>query len=664
MGDGIEQRGRGARWIERLVLLIAGAAALTLATRVQSTEDLGYHLAYGQTFWQSGRIVDDASFVHPVPAAGETDPARLPPGAWFDDAGRYRFVNANWLSQVLMSLTWRMGGGVALSALAVALLALALWAQAGALRERGVGWAMIGLAWLATALVADERLNLRPELFAFVAMAALLWLLAGALSGRRCVAAVAIQLLLVNLHGSWPLGLALGATMAAGAGLRWIVFAGDRADLAPRLRRFAVLLPAFAAVSVVHPATWRNALMPWQTLAYLDRYSIIGRESVTVSDLAGGLHPWATVGELRATLAGVDDAIAPAAFVALVAAAIVASVGLLIGRRWGWLLAAGLFAAVGFGMRRNIAPAALGLAPAAALGLHLLGQALRRRGGAAAATIGGRGAVAALVIVGGSAVLAGVVTQRWYVAQRVPWRLGLGLDATRLHRDAGRWMSRNLPDRHAVFTTFDNSSAALFASRRVSAVPLLTNTWAQPPARMTRVLGAGLDAARGAALLDEWGYDLALLPWRRQTTRGLIVKLSRDPRWAVVWLGPRAVLFARVGPLEDLVRAHRLTGRALAVEPLLAAARSADPAGHTALLDTAGLLEALGWYEPAVTAWRAVLDAMPRSIEAHERLAYCLMRLALRQRKAGNAQWQRLNDEAKRLDEARQQLTAPPDPFE
>jgi len=650
------------RWSQAAAIAI-GLFALTLGFRTINSEDLGYHLAYGQQFWQHGHVVDSAMFVHPGPLADDPQPDDRPPGSWIDAQGAYRFVNANWLSQVMLWATWQTTGWPGLSLLRLALLSIVLVMQALLLRRAGVNWVGVAVSWLATALVMDERLQLRPELFTYAIMATELWLITGPLTRRRLASTALLQLLLVNVHSYWPLGIAMIGCFAAGAGLRWLVFGRDDGDARHRCLALGGLTTVAGALAIAHPAGWRNVMMPIESLAYLDQHEIIGRQTLRVSDLFGGTHPWATIAEFRATTKHLGVASAPTAFVGLTALAGLAIIVQLLRRQWGWALAAALFIYVGFGMRRNIAVSALVLGPVVATALvggrTWLAAVLGRRSGA---MLSG-GLLIAIALVGISAI----VSQRWYTQQHAIRRFGFGPNQTRLHLDVGQWMESNLARPRPVFTTIDNSSSALLASSKVSALPLLTNTWAQLPQRIYTVYHAGLEAARGEALLDDWNYDLALLIWRREVTRGLIVRLSQSDQWSVVWIGPRAVLFARTSKLAELGAEGPLRAmneRDIAVEQLLEQARAADPVGRTGLTSLARILEALHWFEPAVAAWRVVYEGRKDSIEAHDRLSYCLVQLARRYRREGRDDWQALFDEALRLDEARKKLSAKPDPFQ
>ena len=83
-----------------LALIAASALAFLLGVRTLSSPDLGYHLAYGDVFLQTGWPVDSNDFLYTLPPVlpGQRRPASGP-GCWYDHQGTYRFANANWLAQ-------------------------------------------------------------------------------------------------------------------------------------------------------------------------------------------------------------------------------------------------------------------------------------------------------------------------------------------------------------------------------------------------------------------------------------------------------------------------------------------------------------------------------------------------------------------------------------
>jgi len=106
---GSVRRGRSAplRIVTALALAGALALAVLLAVRPLISPDLGYHLAYGEEFLETGRIVDtNSEFLYTLPADADYG-GQMGPGCWYDADGQYRFPNANWLSQLALAKRYR-----------------------------------------------------------------------------------------------------------------------------------------------------------------------------------------------------------------------------------------------------------------------------------------------------------------------------------------------------------------------------------------------------------------------------------------------------------------------------------------------------------------------------------------------------------------------------
>ena len=107
-----------------LALLTANALFISFSMRQIKAEDLGYHVRYGLTFFESGRLVDcNQQDLYTLPDKGFAagDRPEPGPGCWYDERGFYRFANANWLSQILFATAWSLGGEHGLSLLLLGL---------------------------------------------------------------------------------------------------------------------------------------------------------------------------------------------------------------------------------------------------------------------------------------------------------------------------------------------------------------------------------------------------------------------------------------------------------------------------------------------------------------------------------------------------------------
>ncbi|MHC4986790.1 MAG: hypothetical protein ACYTFO_11640 [Planctomycetota bacterium] len=289
------------------IVLVAGAVVAALfGVRTLRSEDLGNHLLYGEQFWQSGRIVDHNGFLYTVPPSETPADQRLQPGpgGWYDDQGRYRFPNANWLSQVLLAGIYALGGWLGLNIALMVLIWLLLALLMVLMRRLGAGPFATAAGLIVICLSAYDRFVLRPELLGYLILLGQAIILAPltrpserkriALPGL--VALVALQLLLVNVHSYFLIGWGLTAAVAAASTGRlvWrrLRRRGDNGVLSATVRYLLLALLLQAAVCLVNPWTWRLAALPFQTAAYLKAHGIA---------LGPGAHPWSWLIETRRT---------------------------------------------------------------------------------------------------------------------------------------------------------------------------------------------------------------------------------------------------------------------------------------------------------------------------------------------------------------------------
>ncbi|NLF30762.1 MAG: hypothetical protein GX591_07735 [Planctomycetes bacterium] len=590
---------------------LAAMFVLALARRPISSVDLGYHLAYGEVFWQTGRIVDDDTFIAPPIAAEAFGPdAELPPGARFDEDGHYRFPNANWLTQVILAGLYRAGGFGALNAALLALVAAILAAQAAIVHRLKVPWVALGPIWLVLGWVGHERFLLRPELFAFACLTWQTALLCGRTTWPRVAAFAAIQVLAVNLHSYWLLGAGVALAFAADAALRaaWARWVRKARPLPAELRRRLVLLGVLAAAMVpaaaIHPAGPSNAVFPFRTLDYLRAHDIAGQ-----SDLGAKaeLHPWETVGEFAAPFAPAAwDLPSTWVLAALLIAAVPAAAGLLAHRRWAEAAVLAAMSLAALSMRRNMILPALLAAPLIALAVALTAAAWRRRSRSAHALVAEGLVVAALAAVLAAGGIVAVMTNRFYLGQRRPLHFGGGASRLVLPLGPAAFLDANLPAPAPAYADQTISSSVLFFADRVTGVPALTNTWATPPARMERLfqLGAG---QLPLSTLDDWGLDAVVLQGR-PINQALIRGLLADDGWALVHVETWFCVFARRTEANAaMIARHEITRGSFDAGAFITACRRADPVEPMALRAGAGLLQVLGWHEGAVDLWDACL---------------------------------------------------------
>ena len=585
---------------------MATAFVLVLGVRTLTTEDLGYHLAYGEHFLATGRIVDDSLGTYQLVPQDRLR-YELPPGAWLDSEGHYRFPNANWLSQVVMAWAYRVGGLDAVSVLLAALSGGIFALLAATMRRLGLGTVGIAAGMLLAAMASFERILIRPEVFGYLVLLAMLYLLVRRrLTRASAVGLVALQLLLVNLHSYFLLGLGLTGVFAAESLLRrlWRRLRADDGGLKkapakpvePDGGLLWTALGAQALACFANPWTWRLAALPVQTLLFMRRHDIAGGSFTKAG------HPWAVIGEFfRPFAPGVfENSEASSAYVVLLAVAGVGALCAALLRRWAHLLLMGAMTAASLTMRRNIATAAiLIVAPALSACRGVLGPL-------AARWLSGRSCGAALlsaaaVLVAASGVgVFGVVTQRFYSYESRPTRFGLGVSQTAMPLSAAKWINRNAPAGR-LWTDYNTSSNLYwFIQPHHRDVPVLTNTWAYPPDAMEMVLAVSRGRRNYREVFDGLGVEIVALKMD-YTSIPLARGMLADANWALVDLGAAYATFLRAdGANAALARRARITPEALDVDAYVRRLSRMDPVSSYPVYLGASLLTEIRWDAQAV----------------------------------------------------------------
>ncbi|MBN1941658.1 MAG: hypothetical protein JW849_00015 [Phycisphaerae bacterium] len=638
-----------ARCFATAVLLLALGAGACLGVRTLSSPDLGYHLAYGEQFLQSGHIVDSSPEIYTLDSAALARAGELPPGAWIDQAGVYRFPNANWASQVLFALVHRLGNAIALGVLQAGLTAGVLLIATIAMRRLGLTatWSALGI--LLIAATAYERFMLRPELVGYFVLAvqfALLipaWRGEGTLRRRRIATLVLLQLLFVNLHSYWLLGLGLTLSCLLGEAVRKMLpRRGDSpADTSNTLLgRLGALFVLQAGVSFVNPWWWRLAVLPAQTLAYFSRHHISAAEA------RPGGHPWSVIGEFfRPLESPFTDIVATKAFFVLLAIVLVGLLCATLRRRWSAVFLLAGATAVSLSMRRNIAPGAILLTPAALacvaewLPSRRVWKKLAAFPAAHAAAAGALGCVAAVL-------LGAVVTNRFYFEQRRADRFGLGISLLNTPVLTAQWLSAVQP-KGRLWTDYDASSNVYYftqfpdpsdpAKKTHPKVPILTNTWAYPPDVMAEVfdVSRGMRPFRDA--VKRYGIEVVVLRvWRftaepdpsRPKQIPLALALSADSNWALVYLDAlHAVFLRKDGSNRVLAFKTELMPENFDVQAYIQRLREMDSIPAFALYQGGKTLSLLGWNAVAIQVLQQATQADPHYAEVWYELGLCHARL-------------------------------------
>jgi len=606
-------------WSERIGLCAAFILALLLAVSPLSSPDLGYHLSYGETFLDTGIIVDHNDFIYTLPE--RSSHCETGPGCWYDSDGRYRFPNANWLSQVIMAGLWRLGGSSALCLLQLILIFCIFALVVLTMRRLRVAWPVAAACICLTAVAAHARFSLRPEVFGYVILCAQL----SALSGRRITwpdvaALVALQILFVNCHSYFLLSLAITFAFMAGRFVSWkfrTLRSGQTrhrtSQLASDVSRLALILILQVAASFLNPWTWRIVLLPVQTMLFMYK------NNIAASSILPGGHPWSYIGEFFQPLAGAfANTKATYAFFVLLGFAGAGALVAFVSRRWAWLLVLVGMVAVALSMRRNMAPGAFIIAPIAAAAVSSGGRRICYVMGWAGSLRTLRGLTSTIVAAVSLWCSITVVTQSFYFQDRLGSRFGWGISSLHVPMDVADWV-RNNAAQDRVWTDYDTSSNIHYFAGGV-AVPIITNTWAYPPKVMRTVLDtySGTEAFNTAAA--KYAFHVAV--FRANTaTAPLVKELADSSRWKVVTLSAAHVVFA------DQLIGTQMTESDLDVSSYIEAARSSDSVPAHALHIAGLTCYHLGWNTAAAECFSAAIGECPFYHEAWNMKGLCLAEL-------------------------------------
>ncbi|MFW5839438.1 MAG: tetratricopeptide repeat protein [Planctomycetota bacterium] len=640
----------GPRLLIASGVVVCAAFAIALSVRNLTGHDLGYHLAYGDVFLSEGRIVDSGEFCYLVdPPVAPADQAEPGPGCWWDQAGRYRFPNANWLSQVLFSAVYSLGGGMGLVGLQAVLILLIFILAVTAARRMGAAWAAMPLLILLIGVTAKVRFGLRPEVPGFVMLLAQLALLGPLLNSegprdigwKTAAGLIGLQVLFVNLHSYFLLGLALTGAVFVQQLIRLLLRSSEPAEAAKEKRNFRCVSLALAGQMVacfVNPWTWRLAVLPFQTVLFLREHDIAGS--------TGGVHghPWAFIAEFFTPFSkGYLPQMATWGYIACLILAAAAGVIALLRRRWGAALILAGMTVVSLSMRRNIAPysmivSAVGLAmltPAAAWAMNRIESTGRKLATGAQA----------LVMIALAGLTVGVVSQQLYFHERKPERFDAGYSQVVLPVDAAQWFETHQPAGR-LWTDYVASSNFFYFSSPHRTPPLLTNTWAYPPETMRMLLNVSLGIADYRKVFDR--YDVQIVAVRCDSMSAepsrpglvpLIPRLMADPDWVLVHLNVAHLIFLRKdGPNAELAGREELTEGTFDAASHAEMLRRADPVEAYGLYAGATTLWRIGWFAPAERLYRQVLELEQDYHEAWAMLGVTLAELAARKGLAGRGE--------------------------
>lgn len=212
------------------VIVAASKATVGAIGLTQSDGDLAGHIAVGNRILASGSI--------PAVSLSSYTAAADP------------FIAHAWLSELILSLVYRLGGMALVAALTGIVIAATHAIIVEFFRRRGLDprWAL--LAGIVSLAVASSHWLARPHMFSILG-AALTLILIESRPRRSLLLGGLLFLVWANLHGGWAFGLVLIAAYAAGDALEWRI--SKDAETSARLRGHLRLLAVCAAVTLINP---------------------------------------------------------------------------------------------------------------------------------------------------------------------------------------------------------------------------------------------------------------------------------------------------------------------------------------------------------------------------------------------------------------------------
>jgi len=592
-----ESMGRLRHGLAWTALLAAVALTVSLSWFRIANLDLGYHLAYGNHFLATGEIVGFA------------------PDPFLREETAKSFVNLNWGSQVVMALVDRLGGVHGLFALRLLLVGLAVTAGVLMVRRQSGSMVAVAMCIALMVMVAYERFSMRPELLSYALLAWILWRLDSGLSRKRDIALlVGLQLLLVNLHSYFFLGLALTFAFVVGSTIGWKLPARERiaADEKRSMRRYGVAFLLQLVTCFVHPWHVHAFVLPFKTLAYLSQTDAMGK----AGDTAGS--SWAAISEFQSPFSFLGEpinAVTIYAYLIMLLVAVLALVGMLWRRRWSWALVTIGIALVSCQMRRNIGPFGLLVAPMAVLGWwQWVGSwipSTRSRWSNVCA-----GFTIAFCVCFVFLIVSG---RLYFYERRTTRQWGVGYHELTFSTGAVDWLAAHERVQPELYVDYFASSNALIDLPPRFKLFVDTNTFAYDEA----TLRATQDLEQGRldhnAFFDRYGIQTVLLR-AGSNTQLLIRQMMKDETtWALAYVDRAHVIFLRRG-----LQAHAeilLRDKVKSLEEDWAAAQVTATRGLTyeralTLTTIANVPLALGFDEAAVPLLVASLDLVPDYAEA------------------------------------------------
>ena len=500
----------GAGPVSRPLDLLPWAGLLALVVGLGLTQissfDYWWQLRTGQLIAETGAVPTVDLYTYSAPGA--------------------RYIDIHWLHQLGLWGLYLIGGHTAVGIwqLVGVLLLVALLAPIG--RRPGRSW--LSVAALALMLLnASHRFSPRPELSSFVLLAGVLALLDRfeRTGDARVYGIVALQLVWVNLHGLFALGIALCGIHLA-AELFQALAGGTHGRRTARVRRLGAvtLLASLAALAILfvvhHPNGLEAALYPLQQL------TMVGPVDA---------RPAYGIDELRPTLGSLP----PLRWAFFLATAGLSATALALNWRRAPLadfLVWVAFLYLAFGANRNVAVFAIVVTPILVRNANAWLDAKPR---VAAWSRAASLAVFALVLVPAVDAARGEI----YPRQGLLKRPGLGVTPWYNPERAVDWIEEHAPPGRIAHAT---KVGGYLIWRLHPDYPVLVDGRLElfGPERFGQLR---IDTGEDFARLDaEFGFGTALVRFASQERAGpLLAWLHTNPDWRLVYLDDFDAVFVR-----------------------------------------------------------------------------------------------------------------------
>ncbi|MFP4055054.1 MAG: hypothetical protein ACLFV7_14435, partial [Phycisphaerae bacterium] len=192
-------------------------------------------------------------------------------------------------------------------------------------------------------------------------------------------------------------------------------------------------------------------------------------------------------------------------------------------------------------------------------------------------------------------------SQQWFLRERSTERVGWGWNRLAAPTASADWVNAHQPTGR-LWCDFNTTSNVLWLIRPQREVPVVSNSWAMPPAFMREQLDYSFGVSGYRAfdrMIDRKNVQIIVLRVDAPESR-LAKNLVQDPNWAVVDLAARYATFLRSdGPNAQLAADSAITPETLDAPRHAAKLAKLDPADHMGVYHGGLLLYHMGWYAPA-----------------------------------------------------------------